>query len=103
MPQKRYLKDLRLRQPNMVMLRRMKAGEVVVFDSGTRKPGGMFNGAANAAGIASKLGMRITQRTMVLVDPVTYKATSVILVECLEECPDQQVTRGRNSHLKAKG
>jgi len=85
---KRYNYRFKIPFCGMNQLRRMKVGETQVFNAGTRSPSGAFGGAKNAAGAASKLGIKIQQRTMALVDPVTYESFPVIVIECLE-VPDE--------------
>lgn len=81
---KNYEYQMHIALPGMPRMRQMKEGEVIVVNTGKRSPSGAFCGAKNAAGIASKLGMQIKQRTMVLVDPVTYESMPVIAIECIK-------------------
>lgn len=81
---KRYNIEYPLPLAGMKNLRSMVAGENRVFAAGVRKPSGMFGGASNASRAAHFCGMEITQRTMLIVDPVTYKSYPVILIHCVK-------------------
>lgn len=94
-PAKQYNIDFSLRQPSSVAMRAMRKGEVLCFSAGKRKPAGQFGASSNATRTATYLKMKITQRTSVLVDPVTYAATPVLLVKCLEPCKTKAGKRGR--------
>lgn len=93
---KRYDTDYVLPLAGMKNLRLMVAGESRIFSVGDRKPSGMFSGAANASRASNLCGMETTQRTMLLVDPVTYKSIPVLLIHCKKPAK-QSLKRGRKN------
>lgn len=96
----RYEKDFTIPMPGMANLRSMKTGETRIFSVGHRKSNGQLTGGPQACSIASRIGMQIVQRTMILVDPVTYRSQPVVVVECIGEAAVATKPRGRKKIVK---
>lgn len=70
---------------NMADFRKLKRGDVLLVRASRRKPSGALLAASDITKAASITGCKVTQRTMVLTDSVTYESIPVIMVVCLEE------------------
>ena len=65
--------------------RKLRKADTLLIRAGERKPSGALTASSNITKAASIVGCKVTQRTLILTDPVSYESIPVILVTCLEE------------------
>ena len=71
-----------LPMPGNTTLRSMQSGDTRVFSAGKRTPSGPFSGATLASMGIFRIKAEMSQRMMLLVDPITHETVPVIVVHC---------------------
>lgn len=86
--------DIKPMKLNSKAMRAMQPGDVLIFDCGVLNAAGAFMGATSVSSLASRAGMQIAQRQIIVVDPISYETTPAIMVLCLQPARPPQ-PRGR--------
>jgi hypothetical protein len=75
---------MHLQKPTSKLIRALKPGSVLLVSAGDRGRSGQYRQATYVATIASRMQIKLTQRTMVLVDPVTHTSEVALLIRLVD-------------------
>lgn len=80
--------------------RETKLNQYALVSAGDRKPSGMLQGSSDVTRYAITAGAKVSQTTLILTDPKTYKSTPVICVCCFGVLPTQKDAKDESEMAK---